>query len=803
LVFTFGVYFKYLDKTRLGAVLREDMRNETNRVYGYRWCVLAAFMLITLMNQASWITFAPITSEAARYYRSSELVIGLLSMSFMAIYVLTAIPAAWAIDTWGFRPAVGVGALLTAAGALARGLFATRLAPVFIAHAVIALGQPLVLGSITKLASRWFPVNERATASGLGTLAIYLGILLAMFITPFWTIRYGIRGMLLIYGASATASAVLFLAAARERPPTPPGPSGQDDRSLMYDGLKKILKNRDFVLLMVIFFIGLGIFNGVITWIEAIVRPRGFSISQAGVSGGLMLIGGIVGALIMPMISDNRRIRKPFIVLALIGLMPGLLGLTFATSYWLLLACGFLFGFFLLSAGPIGFQYGVEISHPAPEGTSNSLLLLMGQISGILFILGMDAFKMPTGSMNGSLLVLLGLTAIAVLLAVLLRESPIKKSPAAIEIKEVKTRKELRTFIYLPEKIRDGHPCWVPPVYFDEKRYFDPKKNKAFSYSDVVLLLAYRGGEVVGRVMGIINRRFNERGKASVARFSNLETREDHETVHALIGAVEDWARRKGMTKIIGPYGFSDQDPEGFVIEGFKNRATIATYYNEEWMPRLIEREGYSKDIDYFVYKIEVPAELPEFARKIFERVQKRGRFELLEFKNKKELKPWIRSILGLMNECYANGNIYGYTPLDEKEMDDLAGRYLPVIDPRFVKAALKDHELVGFIVGMPDLTEGIQKAKGRLFPFGYLKILRAAKKTKQLDLLLGAIKDGHRSMGLDVMLGTSMIVSAIEAGMEIMDSHHEMEENVQMRGEMERMGGKVYKKFRVYQKTL
>ena len=373
----------------------------------------------------------------------------------------------------------------------------------------------------------------------------------------------------------------------------------------------------------------------------------------------------------------------------------------------------------------------------------------------------------------------------------------------AIEIKEVKTRRELRTFIYLPEKIRAGHPCWVHPIYVDEKRYFDPKRNKAFSYNDVILLLAYRGGEVVGRVMGIINRRFNAQRKVFVARFSNLETREDPQTVHALISAVEDWSRQKGMKKIIGPYGFTDQDPEGFVIEGFENRATIATYYNEEWMPRLIEKEGYTKDIDYFVYKVEVPKEFPEFYRRIFERVQKRGRFELLEFKTKKELKPWIRPILGLMNECYANGNIYGYTPLDEKEMDDLAGRYLPVIDPRFVKAALKDHELVAFVVGIPDLTEGIQKAKGRLFPFGFLKILRAAKKTKQFDVLLGAIKDKYRGMGLDVMLGTKIFISANEAGMEIMDSHHEMEENVQMRAEMERMGGKVYKKFRVYQKAL
>ncbi len=373
----------------------------------------------------------------------------------------------------------------------------------------------------------------------------------------------------------------------------------------------------------------------------------------------------------------------------------------------------------------------------------------------------------------------------------------------AIDIREIKTRRDLKRFIFLPEKIHAGQPNWVPPISFDERKYFDREKNTAFAYCDVILLLAFREQELVGRVMGIINRRFNEHRNVKMARFGYLETWEDQEVVHALLGAVEDWARKKGMTKIIGPYGFSDQDPEGFLIEGFENRATIATYYNLAWMPRLVENEGYGKDIDYFVYKLEVPKEVPEFYRRIFERVQKRGNFELLEFKSRKEMKPWIVPILSLMNECYISSNIYGYAPLDEKEMNDLAKRYLPVVDPRFVKVVLKEKDPAAFVIAMPDLSAGIQKARGRLFPFGFLKILRAAKKTKQLDLLLGAIREKYRGLGLDVMMGTKMLISATEAGMEVMDTHHEMEENVKVRAEMERMGGKIYKKFRVYQKAL
>jgi predicted GNAT family acetyltransferase len=372
-----------------------------------------------------------------------------------------------------------------------------------------------------------------------------------------------------------------------------------------------------------------------------------------------------------------------------------------------------------------------------------------------------------------------------------------------INLREVKTRKDLKKFIHLPEKVHAGHPHWVHPIYMDEWKYFDPKRNKAFSYCDTVLLLAFRGEKVVGRVMGIINSRYNEYRKEKTARFGYLETEEDEDIVRSLLGYVEDWARKKGMRKIIGPYGFSDQDPEGFLIEGFENRATIATYYNFEWLPSFVAQQGYTKDVDYFVYKLDVPKEFPEFYRRIYERVRRKGDFEMVEFSKRKELKPWIKPILHLMNECYTGSSIYGYAPLDEKEMEDLAKRYLPVLDPRFVKAVKKDDEVVAFIVGMPDITAGIRKARGHLLPFGFLKILRAAKKTKQLDLLLGAIKEEYRGRGLDVLMGVKMILSAHEAGLEVIDTHHELEENVRVRAEMQRMGGKLYKRYRVFQKAL
>ncbi len=399
------------------------MDSEPIKVYPARWLVLAAFGVMGAVTQVLWLSFAPITGPAAAFFGKSDLMIGLLSMVFMIVYIVLAIPAAWAIDTWGFKRAAGLGAILSSVFALTRGLFASSYTIVLVSQIGIAAGQPLVIGAITKVAARWFPVRERATASGLGTLALYVGPLAAMLCSPALFVRSGMKGMLLIYGAAMAVTTAVFLAVAKEHPPTP---AGRDERVLMFDGLKSMIRQRDFLLLLAIFFIGLGLFNSVTTWVEDIVRPRGFSIAQAGLLGALMLVGGIAGAIVIPVLSDRTRRRKPFVVLALIGLLPGLIGVAFAASSGLLYLSGFVLGFFLLSAGPIAFQYGAELTHPAPEGTSNSLLILMGQISGILFIVAMDALKdKASGSMTTSLLVLAGLVAVAAGLALVLRESPV------------------------------------------------------------------------------------------------------------------------------------------------------------------------------------------------------------------------------------------------------------------------------------------------------------------------------------------------------------------------------------------
>src|SRR5512133_1766221 len=284
---------------------KELMQNTEFRIYGYRWIMLSVFMLAIAVNQLMWITFAPITSDATVYYGVSDLKIGVLSMCFMIVYLFVSIPASWIIDTYGIRTGVGIGVIFTALFGLMRGLVGVDYNMLLISQIGIAIGQPFLLNSITKVAARWFPISERATASGLGTLSMYVRILAGMSLTPFLVNGSGIGGTLYIYGILSIVSAVVFIVLARERPLTAPCLPGQEERALAIDGLKLIFRNRDFKWLMLIFFIGLGVFNAVTTWIENILGPRGFTAEQAGITGGLMIVSGIFGALIIPMLSDR------------------------------------------------------------------------------------------------------------------------------------------------------------------------------------------------------------------------------------------------------------------------------------------------------------------------------------------------------------------------------------------------------------------------------------------------------------------------------------------------------------------
>jgi len=403
------------------------MMSETveTRVYGYRWVVLGIFAVLNALVQMNWITFAAVTGDASDFYAVSVLNIGLLSMIFMIVFIVMSVPASWVIDTYGLRIGVGVGAAFTGVFALMRGIFADDYTMVVIATVGLAIGQPFVMNAVTKVGARWFAVTERATAASVPSLAQFIGIITAMVVTPVLVLSYGMEGMLRIYGVATAAGALAAIVLIRERPPTAPSLVDAEERFAVFAGLRHIFRQRDMWILLVVFFVGLGMFNGISTWIEQIVAPRGFGSEQAGLIGGSMLVGGIVGAAVISVWSDHSRRRKPFIVMALVGVLPGLVGLAFAAQLSILLAAAFIFGFFLMSAYPVGMQYSAEVSYPAPESTSQGLIILAGQIAGIIFIFGMDALRAgPDASMTVALVVFIVLTVVTIGLTSFMGESP-------------------------------------------------------------------------------------------------------------------------------------------------------------------------------------------------------------------------------------------------------------------------------------------------------------------------------------------------------------------------------------------
>ena len=257
-----------------------------------------------------------------------------------------------------------------------------------------------------------------------------------------------------------------------------------------------------------------------------------------------------------------------------------------------------------------------------------------------------------------------------------------------------------------------------------------------------------------------------------------------------------------GMEEIIGPFGFSEKDPQGFMIKGFDELPVIATSCNLPYMPQFMERRGYGKKMDCFDFLIDLKDGLPAHYARIYERVKRNTRFQLLEFESRKKLRPYIVPVFELVNEAYKD--IFGFQPLDDGEIKFIVDRYLPLLNPRYVKiVADETGKVIAFFIGVPNMTKGIQRAKGKLFPFGFLHIIASARRTKQLDLLLGAIDNNYRGMGIDLLMAWPMIQSARQAGIETLETHLVSEDNKPMLAEYQRVNARMHKQFRIYRKAL
>lgn len=411
------------------------------QVYAYRWVILVVFMLISMVLQIQWLAHAAVARPAAVFYAgqfdpASFLNVDFLAEIYMLAFVLLSFPASYVIDTFGIRVGISIGAVLAGVCGLSKGLFADDFGSVVMAQVGLAVAQPFILNAVTALSVRWFPLGERATAAGLSALAQYLGILVAMIVTPLLVgsnpadpgYGAGFDTMLTIYGWITFGVAALTLLLLRERPPTPPSMEATERQSFA-EGIRRILGLRDMQIMLYLFLVGLGIFNAVSSMTDSIAAHAGVRDSD-GLIGGLMLIGGIVGASILPVLSDRLRKRRIFLVVCVIGMVPGMAGLTFArhlsadpaTVYAISLAASFIVGFFIMSAGPLGFQYAAEVSQPAPESTSQGMLLWVGQITGMIFVVGMSIEN--NRYLPGFMIAFVILSLISGAVVLLLRESP-------------------------------------------------------------------------------------------------------------------------------------------------------------------------------------------------------------------------------------------------------------------------------------------------------------------------------------------------------------------------------------------
>ena len=380
------------------------------KVYGYRWVILALYFLLTVVIEIQWLTFASVATAAQDYYNASTLQIDFFSIIYMIVFIVLSIPASIIIDTYGLKRGLAIGAILTAIFSILKAVYAESYLIVAVAQTGLAAAQPFILNAVTKVGAQWFPKNERATVAGIGSLAQYVGIIIALAATPvlisqFDNGSWDLSNMLMTYGIISVIGSVLLLLFFKERPPTSPDTAEEAERVNPIEGMKSIFRSMDMKRVLVMFFIGLGIFNAVSTCIDQICGS--LSMEETGMVGGVMLVGGVLGALIIPPISDKMKKRKPFLTLCMAAMLPGLIGLAYFTTFIPLMISGFIFGFFIMSAGPIGFQYGAEKSHPSPESISQGLILLAGQVSGILFVFGVNSIGVLSSMVIFSILILL------------------------------------------------------------------------------------------------------------------------------------------------------------------------------------------------------------------------------------------------------------------------------------------------------------------------------------------------------------------------------------------------------------
>lgn len=376
----------------------------------------------------------------------------------------------------------------------------------------------------------------------------------------------------------------------------------------------------------------------------------------------------------------------------------------------------------------------------------------------------------------------------------------------AIIIKKVADKKDLKAFIRFNYELYKNNPYAVPDLYDDMLNTFSPKKNAAFEFCESDYFLAYQDGKLVGRVAAIINHRANETWNKKEVRFGWIDFIDNPEVSKALLQEVERWGKSKGMTEIVGPLGFTDMDAEGMLIEGFDQLSTMATIYNYPYYPQHMERLGYEKVADWVEFKLTVPDRLPDKFVRIAEIIMQKYNLKIKKLKNRKEIEQYNygQKIFDLINEAYAP--LYGYSKMTQGQIDQYVKMYLPMLDLRMV-TLVEDAEknLVAVGISMASMSEALQKAKGKLLPFGWYHLLKAlfVKHSKTLDLLLVAVKPEYQSKGVNALLFYDLVPIYQKMGFKYGESNPELEDNKKVQAQWSAFESELHKRRRAFRKTI
>lgn len=393
----------------------------------YRWVILFTTVPVIVATEMMWLTLSPISSMAEKFYGVSGFAVTMFSTSYMIMFIICSIPASYVIDRFGFRASLYIGAGLTGIFGLTRALFADDFTLVIVSQFLIAAGQPFLLNITTKVAANWFPFSERATAAGILTMAQYLGFALPMVLSPIIAESSGIPAAMKVFAIVGIAAAAISMIFSREKPAVaPPGPVAEkEDFSLA--SLKALSGNKPYLLALFVCFVSIGVFNTLLTLIESVLMPRGITSAQAGIIGAAFVLAGVAGAVILPIISDKKTKRIPFLMTAIIALVPLYLGLTFVKAFLPLVIIAGVAGFMIMGVAPILFQHGSEVAYPIKEGTSLGMILLMGQISGVLFVFLFEALSGALGTVTVPMVFIVVITALEIPLVAKMKESSLTK----------------------------------------------------------------------------------------------------------------------------------------------------------------------------------------------------------------------------------------------------------------------------------------------------------------------------------------------------------------------------------------